>query len=136
VDWSPVGIALVALLQTVALWLIVRVERYVRSDMKDDITHRKVVFTSPTPRNEGKTSIAANVRHAGRSFDASDVDADELAWFLLKVVGHGDCACFTLTSDGGALSITVIQGDTRHKAYAKDSEELIERCHDLLDELY
>lgn len=104
--------------------------------MKDGITQPKQVFTSPTPRLEGKTSRAAVVRHAGIPFALGELDADELAGFVETVVGHGDCVAFTLTSDGGALSITVIQGDTRHKAYAATPQEAIDRFTFMSQELY
>ena len=123
-------------LNAIALWALQRVYALTRSNMTNGITHQKQVFTSPTPRLEGKASRAATVRHAGVPFALSELDADELCGFIQAVVGSGDCVAFTLTSDGGALSITVIQGDTRHKAYAATPQEAIDRFTFMSQELY
>jgi hypothetical protein len=51
------------------------------------------------------------------------------------VARHGDLCCFALTSDGGALAVTIVQGDVRHKAYASDPDRLLQVLHTLLDEV-
>jgi hypothetical protein len=59
-------------------------------------------------------------------------DALELQHFITAVVGVGYVACFSATSDRGAISITVFDGNTRYKSYARSENELLLCYRDLL----
>lgn len=88
----------------------------------------------PSPSRTGRTRLVSGA--AARNFDWSMCDATEIAHFVQVVVEHGDLACFTRTSDGGAICITVVCGVDRLKAYAANSNDLLLRMRDMLEELY
>jgi len=97
---------------------------------------QKVLFHTSRQAATGMRSVTHTQRKSARMFDLSAVDADEIWHFVQVVAGHGDCASFTLTSDGGALTVCILAGNTVHKAFPPTPEILYERLHDLLDELY
>lgn len=94
------------------------------------------VYSSRKPDPSGTRSIVHNGKRAARMFDVSGIDADEVMHLLNMVVKSGDCLCFSLTSDGGALALTVLSGGVRHKAYATDPDGFLECATNLLAELY
>lgn len=97
---------------------------------------KQEVYTTRKPMPSGTRSIIHNGKRAARMFDVSSIDADEVKHLLSVVVANGDCACFSLTSDGGALAITILSGGTRHKAYAATADGFLERASELLETLY
>lgn len=60
----------------------------------------------------------------GRTFDISRIDSELLRDAIQSVIENGDLISFTLTSDSGAICITVISGTDRNKAYASDTAGL------------
>ena len=94
------------------------------------------VYTTPRPNGTRGESVVHRQRHSARSFALDELDADELHHVLKTVARHGDCCCFTLTSDGGALCTTVVQGSVRHKVYARTPEDALDQWHGLLEALY
>lgn len=97
---------------------------------------QKEVYTTPKPAPAGSRSIVHGGKHSPRGFDVGCLDAEEIKHVLEVVVGHGDNVCFTLTSDGGALSTTVVQGGLRHKVYGSTEAQVYQRWSVLLDTLY
>lgn len=63
---------------------------------------------------------------AGSSGEAEldGLDASVLLATVLAVVRGGGAIMFGLTSDGGALCITLLDGGERHKEYLHTSEEI------------
>lgn len=96
---------------------------------------QKGVFHSQRPEASGMRSITHANRKSARVFDCDSVDANEVWAFVALLAQNGDGVCFSLTSDGGALTICVLSGQTRHKAYAATPEELYQRLTDLREEL-
>ncbi len=82
-----------------------------------------------TKAKAGPTTPAnSRYRHL-QSADASDlskwdVDPTMVGEAVLRIVGFGDAILFGLTSDGGALRITIFDGDHRHNLYASGPEEV------------
>lgn len=52
-------------------------------------------------------------------------DVPGLANAIDRVIASGDALVFGSTSDGGALSITLLCGNDRYKIYAANDDELI-----------
>lgn len=104
--------------------------------MKNGVTHQKTVFTSPREEVARSESITHARRPAPRPFDLDGLDAEEVTHFIRVVAGHGDLAGITLTSDGGAIVFSIVQGGVKHKAYASSPEQALFIIHDLLDEVY
>ena len=94
------------------------------------------VYTTPRPASTRGESVVHSGRRSPRPFALDQLDADEVAHVVRTVAGHGDCCCFTLTSDGGALCTTVVSGAVRHKVYARTPEDALDQWHGLLDALY
>lgn len=94
------------------------------------------VYTTTRPDRTRSESVVHSRRHSARSFALDELDADELQHLVKTVAGHGDCCCFTLTSDGGALCTTVVQGSVRHKVYARSPDDALDGWHGLLEALY
>lgn len=104
--------------------------------MNNGIAPKTKVHTTDKPEPSGRTSINHTARQSARRFALDQLDDEELGHFVRVVAGHRDAVCFSLTSDGGALSVTVLQGTLRHKAYAATPEELLTAFTNLLAELY
>lgn len=94
------------------------------------------VYTTEKPPPTRSESVVHRGRHRSRPFALDLLDADELLHLVATVARHGDCCCFTLTSDGGALCTTVVQGAVRHKVYARDADDALDQWHGLLEALY
>lgn len=127
---------LIALLDALAVAILARLTQLVRRDMNNGITQRKTVFTKERPESPRTASVNHTPGRAPRHFALDELDAEECTHFLRMVAREGDCCCFALTSDRGAISVTVLQGSTRHKAYAATPEELYVCFSTLLAELY
>lgn len=100
------------------------------------ITPKKQIYQSERPETTRASSTHITGRKSERCFVWNEDIAGDITYFLQVVLRHGDCVSFTLTSDGGALSVTVLQGTRRFKAYAKDCDQLLVRLHDVREELY
>jgi len=135
-DWTTWGLALIAVVQVLGLAYIATLRRKVNDVANNASPKPKTVYTTPRPQETGTRSTILAARPGAREFDITDIDPGELANLVSVVVRNGDCVCFSLTSDRGALSIVVLQGITRHKCYAKDGEQLLVVSHDLLEQLY
>ena len=57
-------------------------------------------------------------------FDLNRVDAESVRDAVYNVTAAGDMISFTLTSDGGAICVSVTSKGERHKAYASTTEDL------------
>jgi len=99
-------------------------------------SHNSQIYSKKRPDSRGTSRIVHNGKNAARMFDVGSIDASEIQHLLKVVVEHGDNLSLTLTSDGGALSITILSGDTRHTAYAATAEQFYVRAHDLLETVY
>lgn len=88
--------------------------------------------------NRASTRNGSNGRYGGKfNGDAtwSAVDCEELGHFVQRVTDLGACVLFTKSSDGGVLSITVIFGGDRLRAYPRSADDALVVMHDLLDTL-
>ena len=76
-------------------------------------------------------SIFAQNQVEDQDVDFSQVEAESVKAAIHAVISDGDAISFSLTSDGGALAVTVLSGGERHKAYAHKISEI----EDLLEAL-
>jgi hypothetical protein len=83
----------------------------------------------PTPQGKRVVRLSGNMGRAVRVIRSSD--AAELSDFICTIISLGMCVSFTGTSDGGAISIVVFDGDTRWKAYGRDEDQLLTSFRDL-----
>lgn len=60
------------------------------------------------------------------------VDAGTLALALLAVVEHGCAFMVSATRDHGAICLTLLDGDRRHKVYPSNVQELNQALTDLI----
>lgn len=65
----------------------------------------------------------------------SDVDATELLHFVDKATRAGAGVILSITRDGGALSLTVIDGNDRYREYPHTSDEVLVAMHEILEEI-
>lgn len=65
----------------------------------------------------------------------SAVDAGELAHFVHKMTEAGAGVILSVTTDGGALSITVLSGNTRFREWPSSADEALDVMHQLIDEI-
>lgn len=65
----------------------------------------------------------------------SAVDASLLARAILLAVSDGGGLMFSATRDYGAICLTLLQGDQRHKVYPSDVQALAQALSDLCDSL-
>jgi len=85
----------------------------------------------PTPTRGGIVRLRDTPARASKV--VADCDMAELQYAIQSVVGMGYAISFTATSDGGALSVVVFDGNIRWKAYERDGLYLPDKLHDLLD---
>lgn len=86
--------------------------------------------TRPAPTGVNTLRLPGILDRASRIIDCCD--AVELQHFIYSVMQVGYVACFTATSDRGAVAITVFDGDTRYKSYARSEDELLLCYRDML----
>lgn len=91
-------------------------------------TRKKISTPSPSPMDiVGPWVDGTDARVKWR-----DADKDQLHLAVDAVTGLGYALILGRTADGGALSITVLAGDTRPKIYADSAEQLRERLAQLI----
>jgi len=93
--------------------------------------NEKRVYNSPRPATTGSNIVRlpSVMDRASGILDACD--AIELQYFIRAVLMLGFCVSFTSTSDRGAVSIVVFDGQTRYKSYARSEDELLLCYRDL-----
>ncbi len=74
-----------------------------------------------TKRRKTASPWASVKRQVGAGFLA---DVPGLTATIDRVIATGDAVMFSRTGDGGAVVITLLAGNDRHKAYAADQDEL------------
>lgn len=84
----------------------------------------------PAPKGGRVVRLSGNMGRAVRVL--AGCDPAELSSFVCSVVSLGYVATFTGTSDGGAISVVVYDGDTRWKGYGRDEDQLLTSFRDLL----
>jgi|ERR1044072_79546 hypothetical protein len=80
--------------------------------------------TNPRGADEGRRSYRS-IR-TKKAFSWGVVSDEELAELVTKVTGAGHGVIFGTTSDGGAGSITVIDGDELYRDYVSSSGDFSE----------
>ena len=55
-------------------------------------------------------------------FNWSDLDPQDIGGFVQLVTSVGNAVILGTTSDGGALAVTILQGDERIKDWPKDGD--------------
>jgi hypothetical protein len=93
-------------------------------------------YKSARPESEGSRSVLVHNKRATSGPDLIDCDASILRTFLASVLRNGDCVAITYTSDGGAISFTVLAGGTRYKSYLVHPDELRLVLDNLWDACY
>jgi len=88
--------------------------------------------------NRRSRNPKANGHDTGRfTSDANwyEVAPEELASFTARVVAAGACVIFSKSSDGGVLSITVIIGNERIRAFPRSADDALVSFRDILDDI-
>lgn len=75
------------------------------------------------PRASGKYAAALHRETRKSPVRWSDVDGPSIKAAVHAVTAAGDAITFGRTTDGGALSVTVLSGPDRLKDYANDAEQ-------------
>lgn len=104
--------------------------------MSDSTNRPKSTFTSQRPTGRSDKKAVFHSRLHSRDFVFIGAYADDIQNAIATVCSSGDLISFALTGDGGALSITIVQDDVRHKAYAKHGDAVSGTLRNLLDEVY
>lgn len=60
----------------------------------------------------------------------ASVDPELLRRFIASVVGTGAAVSISITRDGGAVVLTVLDGKDKHKLYPSDMRELVQALED------
>lgn len=84
------------------------------------------------PRNKaGRPRVQMNSRYTGlgakegnSTIDDWDWDSELVGDVVRAVITQGDAIMFGLTGDGGALRVTVLEGDNRIVEYASGTEAI------------
>lgn len=94
------------------------------------------IYTTQRPGPSSLPERRAGTRRARQVFEVDSLSDVEVAGLVRRVVSVGDAVCFSLTSDSGCFSTTILAGGKRHKVYGATEEEVYTVWHDLLEELY
>jgi len=65
----------------------------------------------------------------------ASVPEEELAAFTVRVVNSGACVLYSKSSDGGVLSLTVIYGGERWRAFPRSGADALVAMRDICDDL-
>lgn len=93
------------------------------------------VFHEPNRRNPSNGAVGRNQRGFETGEGWGEVPAEELQSFISRVVTGGACCIFSRSSDGGVLSLTVIFGSERWRAYPRSGDDALVVFRDILDAL-
>lgn len=63
----------------------------------------------------------------------SQTSGQARAELIDAVTASGDAVTFGRTSDGGALAVTILSGQDRHKLYFKTADEFHEQVPDIIE---
>lgn len=67
----------------------------------------------PNPERGNRGYQRANTGRARHSFNFKDIDAEDIGRFVQRVTSAGLAVVLGVTSDGGAVSVTILDGDER-----------------------
>lgn len=67
--------------------------------------------------------------------DWAAVQPEELSDFISRVVAFGGCVVLSKSTDGGVLSLTVIFGNERWRAFPRSADAALVSFRDILDDL-
>lgn len=93
-------------------------------------------FTREPNRRIGRARL--NGRNNGRFTDDADwseVPADDLADYLSRLVRCGACCIFSRSADGGVLSLTVLYGNERFRAFPRSGDDALTALKDIVETL-
>lgn len=77
-------------------------------------------FPNPEKRVDWFLTADAHAQGVGEW----DIKAGQLADAVLQILSAGSAVMFGVTSDGGAVSVTIFDGDSKQRRYLTDSVEL------------
>lgn len=78
--------------------------------------------SSKTKKSAGRYSGTATKRRTSQSIGWDECDAVAIAALVAAVTNAGDAVLFSRTSDGGALSLTIMTDGDKHREYFTDPE--------------
>jgi len=86
------------------------------------------------PSGRNRVTRSNNGRFAG---DATwyACDQEELADFVSRATSRGACCIFSVSTDGGVLSLTVIYGNERWRAFPRSGDDAILAFRDILADI-
>jgi hypothetical protein len=93
-------------------------------------------FTREPNRRTGRAR--ANGRNNGRFTDDADwaeVPPEDLAHYLSRLVRCGACCILSRSSDGGVLSLTVLYGNERFRAFPRSGDDALDALKDIVEHL-
>lgn len=79
-------------------------------------------------RNKGKANTrfeALQKRNGSGEVDLSGLASEQVSNTIIAVVRGGGAIMFGVTSDGGALCLTLLDGGERHKEYLHTADEIL-----------
>ena len=95
-------------------------------------SHQKQTHYVPRPLTEDMLTARPSLRGAAICNLYSECDSAQLSEFVRGVVLLGFAVSFSVTSDGGALSISIYDGFTRFKGYVRHAYQFEDRFDSLL----
>lgn len=81
---------------------------------------------SPNTRAVGNAGRTNGIRRNRPHFTWGDLDPDDIGKWIQQVTRHGVGLILGTTSDGGALSITLMDGDERLRDYPSSVDDFVE----------
>src|SRR4051794_20011852 len=88
---------------------------------------RKDGFVNPVrkPNNQAidRGYSRANTGGARRSFSFKDIDAEDIGRFAQRATSQGLAIILGVTSDGGACSVTILDGDERIREWPSSLDD-------------
>jgi hypothetical protein len=84
--------------------------------------HKPQVNRNAATGKQGKYGKLRTTKAQG-DISWTNVDGPTIKRCIVAVTSTGDAITFGRTSDGGALAVTVLSGQERHKLYAAEVDE-------------
>jgi len=78
-----------------------------RTKGNDEIRRR------PNPQGSSRGYSRANIGRSRNSFNFQNLDAEDIGRFVQRATTAGLAVILGVTSDGGAVSVTILDGDER-----------------------
>lgn len=75
------------------------------------------------PQGNDRGYTRAITGRSRRSFNFKDIEAEDIGRFVQRATGAGLAVILGVTSDGGAVSITILDGDERIREWPSSKDD-------------